>query len=247
MLLYLLLSVVHIVCGTRHCGLVTLQLDVIIVTPYTLEPLGSLLGSGHIFFHDFLRQLTTQASRADDKSLVVFFQLLLIGTRMIIVSICPRLRHNLDKVLITLQVLCQQDKVPTLVGALRHRGVCYIHLAAQYGLENLFLLGLEFGTTIGNRLFTVINLLLALLERSKAFLQGFDVIFGLTVLLLYIVKELFNTKHITVVGKSHTGLTIFYSLIDKRRDRGLSVEHRELRVNVQVNKRELHISCFNGV
>ena len=69
--------------------LVALQLKVEIITPYFLVPLYGLACSLYVVGEYLLRYLSTYAGRADDKVLMVLFQVLMVCTWPVVVTINP--------------------------------------------------------------------------------------------------------------------------------------------------------------
>ena len=91
LLIHHLLQLVSLVVGTLNGSLMQLQLQIVILAKYTLIPLHSLLGSLNIAVGNLLWHLATQTSRATNQALAILLQLLAVGTRTHIVTICPRL------------------------------------------------------------------------------------------------------------------------------------------------------------
>ena len=135
------LLLVGLMVGASYGRLVALQLQIVVVAEHALEPLDRLTRLIHLTAHDHLRHLAAQAGRAADDPLMVLLQLTVVGPGVIVHALGPRVRHDLDKVLVPLQVLGQQDQViavVSLVDAVMARVVGDIHLAAEDGFE-LFL------------------------------------------------------------------------------------------------------------
>ena len=109
------LFLVGLMVGMGNSRLVTLQLQIIVVTKDTLEPTDGLPCLAHLAVHDELGHLTTQASRAADNALVVLLQFAVVGTWMIVHALGPSVRDYFDEVLVALEVLSQQDKVVTVI------------------------------------------------------------------------------------------------------------------------------------
>ena len=79
-------------------------------------------GAGH---------LAGQAGRTADQPLVVFLDLGAVGTRAHVETLGPRLRDNLDQVVVSLEVLGQQDQV---VAALVGLALLVLQAAARHKL-----------------------------------------------------------------------------------------------------------------
>ena len=141
MLIYLQLHRVGLVISSLDCSLMQLKLKVIIITKEILMPHYRLLGRLQIASGNLLRNLTSQASRATNQALVILLQLRMICSRTHIETLGPRLRHNLNKVFITLLILGQQDKVITTLILLTllelQASTRNIHLATDNSLEIL--------------------------------------------------------------------------------------------------------------
>ena len=86
---YLYLQGVYLVIRAFSCCLVQLELKVIVVAKKVLEPHYNLLGFGKVAILDELRDLTTKACRAADQPLVIFLNLNLVGTRVVVVTFAP--------------------------------------------------------------------------------------------------------------------------------------------------------------
>ena len=134
------LLLIGLVIGTSDSGLVALQLQIIVITEQVFEPLDGLTGLIHLPTHDELWHFTAQACRTADNTFVIFLKLTMIGTRMGVEPLGPSVRHDLDEVLVTLQVLGQQNQVISdvaLVKVLVTVLLGDIYLTAEDGLEFL--------------------------------------------------------------------------------------------------------------
>ena len=188
-------------CRVGH--FVTLQLEVIVVTPNVVEPLDGFFCSGKVAVRYFLWHFATDAGRADDEAFVELLQVLVVSTGSPVKAVHPRARDELDEVVIALEVLGENDKMPTrldFLTAFVHILVavpCHIHFAAEDGLEWLF-----------------------------------SVLYPLLIDLLAAVVKLFNAIHIAVVGKCHAAHAVLDGLIHHALDGRLPVEQGVLRVDV---------------
>ena len=263
--IHLVLQDEGLVVGPRHGGLVALQLQVVVVAENPLEPQDGLLGSRQVARQYFAGNLATQTGRADDEPLVIFLEFVLVGTGTRVETLGPPFRHQLDEVVIPLQILGQHNQVITAIidgtladgdavhlvdhgtAHLARSGLLvgeptagHIHLATQDGFEYL---GFEVGYLLAQRGqlgLLVVDRFVALLDGIDAFLYLFDVILHRTVFLLHQIEKLFYPEHVAVVGQGQALHAVFHGLVDQRRYGSLSVENRVLGVNVQMNK-GLHI------
>ena len=190
--------------GVGH--LVALELEVIVVAKHAMIPLTRLAGSLDVAMQNLGGYLAGDTCRADDEVFVVALEVGAVGTRTIVVAICPRIGDELDEILVTIIVLGQHDEVVTAVvahlldlvflAAARH-----IHLTTQDGLERLE------------------PLLLALLVDTGA-----------------VVGQFLDAIHHAVVGDRHTAHAVGNGLVDQVGYLGLTVEYRVVGVYVQVYK-----------
>ena len=88
-LIHLLLQWISLLVGTGNSCFVSLQLKIIIFSEHFLKPQYRLLRLFYMPCRNQFRHLASQARRADNQILVIFFQLLLIRSRMIIITIRP--------------------------------------------------------------------------------------------------------------------------------------------------------------
>ena len=168
---------------SRVFDLVALQFQVVVVTKYTMIPLHSLTSTLNVAIKNLLGHLAGYTCRADNQALMVFLQVLTVGTRTHIIAVNPRTADQLDQILITLIVLSQHDEMVTtlmfLITLERLRAIARnIHLATENGLERFQ------------------SLLLATFVDT-----------------IHIVVKFFDTEHITVIGDSHTFHAITNSLV----------------------------------
>ena len=184
----------------------TLQLEVIVIAEHAMIPLHSLTGAGHIAVQNLLGHLACYTSRADDKPLMVALQVGTVGTRTLVETVGPCVRHQLDEVLIALVVLRQDNEVIAalvlLTVLLLLRAIaCYIHFAAEDGLERLLVclgaLGVHF---------------------------------------VHNVVKLLDAEHVAVVGNGHAAHPVADGFVYKILYFRLSVEYGIVRVYVKVNK-----------
>ena len=108
-----LLQIKGFMIGTRHGGLMPLQLQVKIIAKHPLVPLDSLFGLIQFSLNDFARHFARHTSRTDNQSFVIFLQLHPIGTRTHIISLRPCLRHQFYQVMIASLILGQHHQVIT--------------------------------------------------------------------------------------------------------------------------------------
>ena len=204
----LLLQGVRLAVGAdvRVLYLMALKLQVIVVAEYALVPLHGLLRSLDVALQYFGRHLAGYTRRADDESFMVSLEVGAVGTGSHVEAVNPRAANQLDKVLISLVVLCQHNQVVTaLVAMLFHLvllGVpSHVHLTAQNGLE----------------------LRLALF-------------FQLPVLLLAVVEKLLDAHHVAMVGHGHAAHAVGDGLVDELLYTGLPVEDAVISMYVKVDE-----------
>ena len=188
----------------RILHFVALQLDVVVVAPYIMEPLDCFFGSGQIAPVYLLGHFSADAGRADDEAFVVLLQVAVVGAGTHVEAIDPRTRDELDEIVVAREVLGKHDEVPArlVLLPLVHVFVAatrYVHLAAEDGLEGFLPFLLPFAV------------------------DG-----------VADVVELFDAEHVAVVGESHAAHAVGYGLVHHLLDGGLTVEQRVLRVNVEV-------------
>ncbi len=131
---------VHIDIGIGLVCLVPLQLDVIVIAEYLLEPAHTLLGKFQTPLGNVARHFAAQARRAYDQPLVMLRQFVSVGAGMVVEPFSPCLADELDQVVVALLVLCQHYEVVSLVVlvlAVSQAVSGTIHLAAEYRLELL--------------------------------------------------------------------------------------------------------------
>ena len=102
---------VGLVVGPLDGRLVQLQFEVVVVAEDPLVPADRLLGLLQITGRDGARHLARQTGRAADQPLVVLLDLGAVGARTHVETVGPRLRDDLDEVVVSLEVLGQQDQV----------------------------------------------------------------------------------------------------------------------------------------
>ena len=118
-----------------------LQLQIVVITKDTFVPLHRLFGLGHLLVGNTFGYLATQAGRAADQSFVILLQLRAVGTWALIETFGPRLRDDLNQIVITLLILCQQYEVITTLVLLMslifevERTTSHIDLATDNRLE----------------------------------------------------------------------------------------------------------------
>ena len=228
---------VGLVVGPLDGRLVELELQIVVVAEDPLVPEDRLLGLLHVVGRDRARHFARQTGRAADQSLVVLLDLHAVRTWAHVEALGPRLRDDLDEVVVTLQVLGQQDEVvAALVGlaflvvqsAARH-----IDLAADDGFESELALQLcELLLAVGDLRrpgFSAAQLL-------ESFLAVGGLVLELALDLLDIVVELLDAEHVAVVRDGDAGLSVGHGLVHQTLDTGLSVEDRILGMYVKVNE-----------
>ena len=109
--LHLHLPLVSVVVGVGLVGLVAHQLDVVVVAEALLEPQHLLLGLLQLAGHDELRNLATQARRADDEALLVLLQHIVVDARTVVETVGVGYRCQLAERMVPFEVLGQQDEV----------------------------------------------------------------------------------------------------------------------------------------
>ena len=182
--------------------LVALQLQVIVIAEEIVIPLACLTGSGDIALQDLGWHLAGDTCRADDEVFVILLQVGTVGSRTHVVSIYPRIAHQLDEVLVSVIVLGEHDEVVATHIALVLLAValgasCHIHLATDDGLE-----GFE-------------SLLLAVFVDLST-----------------IVNQLLDAEHHTMIGYSHTLHAILDGLVHQTWNLGLAIEDGVLCMDV---------------
>ncbi len=229
-LLYVCLTV-----RTGTVGFVALQLDVVVIAEGLLEPYDLLLGLGGVAFGYEAGDFSAETGGAYDQPLAVGGKGFLVGSRVVIEAVGMCLRDDFDEVLVAFQVLGYDHEVTALVGlvgAVGQRAFGHIHLAAEYGFEcelafNFLHLGGKFGAELFG--FAFGGFLYFLFEVGElAFVFAFD--------LVDIVEIFLDAEHVAVVGQRETGHAEVHCLIDKTRDRSLSVKEGILAVYVEMNE-----------
>ncbi len=221
---------VHLVVRPFDGGFVKLELEIVILSEYALVPLYRLLGRSQIALGDSFRNLAAQTCRAADYTLVVLFQLEVVGTRTHIESLGPRLRYDLYEVMISLGILRQQNQVVAalVLLALLHRQTAtgHIDLATYYRLEILLGQSVVLG-----------------LQSGYLGLDGLHLVATRAVFLLHIVPKLLYTEHVAVVGNRNAFHSVGDCLVDEPLNTRLTVQNGVLRMDMKMNE-ILHISQF---
>ena len=182
--------------------LMALQLQIVVVAKHPVIPLAGLTGSFDVALDDLRGHLAGNAGRADDEILMVFLQVGAVGAWTVVVAVYPGPRDQFDEVFVPMIVLGQHDEMIAGVVAV---------------LLHLVLL-----TVAGNVHLAAKDGLEGLLS---VFLSVF-VDFGT------IVRKLLDAVHHAVVGDGHTPHTVADGLVHQVVDARLSVENREMGVNV---------------
>ena len=120
--------------------------------------------------------------------------------------------------MVPLLVLCQYNQV--IVGTvglltlfLIESARSHIHLTSDDGFESLCLQLLDFGFAFGDSGCSIFALLLATFNGLDALLQVLDLAIDATVLLVYIVRELLDGHHVSMVSHGNTTHAVGYSLV----------------------------------
>ncbi len=232
-------------------GFVKLEFEIVILAEDALVPLYRLLGRSQIALGDSFRDLAAQTCRATDYTLVVLFQLEVVGTRTHIESLGPRLRDDLYEVMISLGILRQQNQVVAalVLLALFHRQTAtgHIDLASYYRLEILLgqsvVLGFQsrhLRSLLGGGRARGIH---RGLQSGYLGLGGLYLVATRAVFLLHIVPKLLYTEHVAVVGNRNALHSVGDCLVDEPLNTRLTVQNGVLRMDVKMNE-ILHISQF---
>ena len=106
------LLLIGLLIAVGFVGLMTLELDVIIIAEHALEPTYRLFCSLQVAVQHFLTELASEAGRAGDDSLVVHLQQLVVNTWTRVERVVHEPRTGqLAQVMIAELVLGQQDEV----------------------------------------------------------------------------------------------------------------------------------------
>ena len=212
--------------GVGH--LMTLQFEVIVVAKEILIPLDGLLGLVQLVIDQGTGHLTGNASRADNQPLVILFEFTPVGTGTHIVPFGPGTRHQFDEVVVPLLILSQHHQVISALVrftlTMSHRATGHVHLTTDDGLEDACLGLSHLRAALGNGGLRVISGFLPALQGSNPFLQVFDFPLGATVLLVDVVGELLDAKHISMVGHGNATHAILHGLIDQSGHAGLAIK-----------------------
>ena len=232
----LLLHRIGFVIGPRHRSPVPLQFQIVVVPKEVLVPADGLFGSLQVVIDNLLGHLSTDTGRAYNQSLVKLLQLASVGTGTHVIPLCPSPGHQFYQIVISLLIFGQHHQVPSALVRLSlllvHRTPGHIHLTSHNRLEqSAFRLGdsspasRQFGLLVfaGN---------LTALDASHPFLQILHLPFRAAVLLVDVIGEFLNGKHISMVGHSNTLHTVFHGLVDQTGDAGLPIEQRILGMDV---------------
>ena len=238
-LVHVQLHGVGLVVGPLDGGLVELQFEVIVVAEDLLVPSDRLLGLFEVVGRDGARHLARQTGRTADQPFVVFLDLRAVGSRTHVETFGPRLRDDLDEVVVSLEVLGQQDQVvAALVGlallvvepAARH-----VDLAADDGLEGQLAAALlELFFALGDLRGGIGTGLRAVAQGGDAGLRLGGLVLAFALDFLDVVVELLDTEHVAVVRHGDAGLAVGHGFVHEPLDAGLSVEDRILRMYVKV-------------
>ncbi len=107
MLIHLCLLNKDISVGILLECLVSLQLNVIIITESLFIPQYPLLCFFEVSVHDKLRNLSSKACRAYDQSFPVESELRTVSTRFVVIAVGPGFANEFYKVMVTYTVFSQ--------------------------------------------------------------------------------------------------------------------------------------------
>ena len=249
--LHLHLPAVGVVVRIRLVRLVAHQLDVVVVAEHPLEPQHRLLRTFQVALHDQLRNLAAQARRADNQTLVVLLQHLVVYPRAVVQTVRIRYRRQLAQRMVALKVLSQQYQV---VAAAVHNALAprlrtdllqvlvlvvettprAVSLRAHNRLENLLLQPLQLLLQLA-QLFTHHSSLITHHFLDSG-LQLLDLVLHLPVLLVHRVKEILDAEHVPVVRQRHRVHTATLRLRHQVGNLRHTVQHRIVRVHMQMSK-----------
>ena len=186
--------------------LMALKFQVVVVTKEIMIPLTCLTSSLDVTLQNLGRHLSCDTSRANNEVFVVFLQVGTVGTRAHIVTVYPRITHQLDEVLVAIVVLGKYDEVITAHVALVLltfflASASHIHLASDDGFERLQPLLLPVFVDLGA-----------------------------------IVYQFLDAEHHAVVGHGHTLHSVLDGLVHEMWNLRLAVEDGILCMNVQMNE-----------
>ena len=230
---------VGFVVGPLDGSLVELQLQVIVVAEDLLVPLDRLIGLFEVVRRNGARNLAGQTGRTADQALVVFLDLRTVGSRTHVETVGPRFRNDLDEVVVTLEVLGQQDQVvAALVGlaflvvqpAARH-----VDLAADDRFEGQPALALrQLFLTFGDLRSGVGTGLRAVAQGGDAGFAFGGLVFILAFDLLDVIEKLLDAEHVAVVCHGDAGLAVGHGFVHESGDAGLTVQNRILGMYVKM-------------
>ena len=156
----------------------------------------------------------------------------MVDTRVIIITVDISYRRKFTKVLVSLFVFSQYNKVITSVGAAiafvdAHRSAISLH--ADNRFEDLFLEDVNLN---GSVIFlSVVSLFI--IKNLFLFLY---LILNLAVIFVSGVGELFYSEHISMIGESHRKHIVLSTFLNQVRHFRHTVEDREMRVYVQMRE-----------
>ena len=146
----------------------------------------------------------------------------------------PRSRHDFYKVVVAFFVFCEKYEVASgvmLVGVYVKSLVGHIHLASQYGFEDLAPEFFSFRAFFFSQCrvscrFRFFGCSLRILDSSL----------GLGVFLGHVVVKLLYGEHVAMVGDGDRGHSVGHGLVYKRLDGCLSVKYGVLCLYVKMNE-----------
>ena len=213
---HFLLHRVGFLVGVGGGGLVALQFQVVVVAEGFFPPFYRFFGSLDVSTRYQFRNLSAKAGRAYDDALAVGSDFVLVGTRMRIEAVGPRLRHYFHEVMVAAFVLGQKNQVSAcvvLVGMHVERCVCHVDLTSEYRFQYFFLQLGRFGPLgLGCSCVALLG------GFGGCFLGVFYRSFGFAVLLVYVVEKLLYAEHVAVVGDGKRRHAVGNGLVDQRLD-----------------------------
>ena len=242
MLVHIELHGVGLVVGAFDRSLVKLQLEVVVVAEEILVPQYRFFGRLQISRRDHARHLAAQTCRTAYQPFVVLLQFRVVGTRTHVETFGPRLRDDLDEIVVSLCILGQKYEVISALVRLAllelQAAARYVDLATDDGLEVLLRKGIVFGLQschgsllLGRGTARLVDLRL---QGGDLLLGGLDLVTAGAVLLLDVVVELLYAEHVAVVGDGDAAHAVGNGLVHKALYAGLSIKNGILRVYVQM-------------
>ena len=214
---HFLLEPIGVVVGIGLVGLVAHQFDVVVVAKHLFEPQHRTFGPLQVAPQDKLRYLAAQTGRADDKTLMVLLQHLMVNARTVIETLRIGNGCQLAQRMVALQILGQQNEV---VAAAVHNAV-----TARLRVNLLQVLVLVVQAAAGT-----VGL------GAHDGLKGRFPFGSALVHLVDGIKKILDAEHIAVVRQGQGIHTVAAGLVDKVGYLRHSVEHRIVRMYMQVSE-----------